>query len=197
MAFAVWHLNPAALVYYTAMGVVLGWLYLKKGLAASMAAHVGFNGVLTIAAIIVVLGPAHTVSLDGVSFKAPSGWSMQSSVTAENVGAAAVLDGPDDALVEVIEGPIGEQVDPDAAAARLQSETLPFQTEMTLDRSTVRQEMLPIGRAVEADVTVEGRSGTVVLLPLADRPLAVVFLDAGSNKASIDFRTILDSLRAT
>lgn len=194
MAFAVWHLTPAALVYYTAMGAVLGWLYLKKGLAASMAAHVGFNGVLTIAAIFVVLGPAHTVSLDGVSFQAPSGWSVQSSVTAQNLGAAAVLRGPDDAIVEVIEGPVGEQFDPDATASRLESETLPFQDELSLDHSTVREETLPIGRAVEADVSLDGRSGHVVLFPAADRPVAVVFLDAGSAKASSDFTKILDSL---
>jgi hypothetical protein len=195
MAFAVWHLTPAALVYYTAMGAVLGWLYLKKGLAASMAAHVGFNGVLTVAAIFVVLGPAHTVNLDGVSFKAPSGWSVESSVTAENIGAAAVVRGPDDALVEVIEGPVGEQFDPDATASRLQSEALPFQSQLSLNRATVREESLPIGRAVEADVSVDGRSGSVVLFPAADRPFAVVFLDAGSERAMADFPKILDSLR--
>jgi membrane protease YdiL (CAAX protease family) len=195
MAFAVWHLTPAALVYYTAMGAVLGWLYIKRGLAASMAAHVGFNGVLTIAAIFVVLGPAHTVKLDGVSFQAPSGWSVQSSVTASNFGAAAVLRGPDDAIVEVIEGPVGQQFDPDAAAARLQSESLPFQSELSLNHSTIREETLPVGRAIEADVTVEGRSGKVVLISAANRPFAVVFLDAGSAKASSDFTKILNSAR--
>jgi len=197
MAFAVWHLTPAALVYYTAMGAVLGWLYLKRGLATSMAAHVGFNGVLTIAAIAVVLGPGHSVTLDGMSFQAPSGWSVQSSVTAESLGAGAVLRGPDDAVVEVIEGPVGERLDPDATASRLQTETVPFQTGMTLDRSSVREVSLPAGRAVEADVTLEGRSGSMVLFPAADRPIAIVFLDAGSTKATADFAKILDSLRVS
>lgn len=194
VAFAIWHLNTAALIYYSAMGAVLGTLYLKRGLAASIAAHVSFNGVLTIAAIVVVLGPSHVVNVDGLSLTAPSGWSVESSVTADQIGAAAVLRGPDDAIVEVIEGPVGSNFDPDTIAAQLRT-ALPFQSELTAEPDTVREAVLPLGKAVEVDVTIDDQSGTVVLVPGNNRPIGVVLIDAGSAKARSDFATILDSLR--
>jgi membrane protease YdiL (CAAX protease family) len=71
LAFAIWHFIPSALIYYGVLGAGLAAIYLWRGLAASMAAHAGFNGVLTVAAIVVVLGPAHPVAFGGVSFTAP------------------------------------------------------------------------------------------------------------------------------
>lgn len=194
-AFAIWHLNTAALIYYSAMGAVLGGLYIKRGLAASIAAHVGFNGVLTVAAIAVVLGPAHDVSVDGVTFTAPSGWSVQSNVTAQTFGIDALLSGPDSAVVEVIGGPPGETFDPSGEAARLQSAGSFFPSEVSLDATTVREISLPIGQAVEADISIEGRSGTVVVFGSEQRTLAVMFLNAGSEKARADFAKMLHSIR--
>jgi membrane protease YdiL (CAAX protease family) len=195
LAFAVWHLNTAALIYYSAMGAVLGGLYVKRGLAAAMAAHVGFNGVLTIAAIAVVLGPAHSVTADGVTITAPSGWSDATHTTA-NVGADLLLRGPDGAIVEVIGGPFSQPFDADAEVTRLQTAGNLFSSAASLDGSTVRVTTLPVGPAVEAEVSVEGRSGSVVVFGSEQRTIAVVFLNAGSDKAKADFAKMLSSMHA-
>ena len=73
LAFAVWHLNPSALRYYALMGALLGLLYTQHGLTCSIAAHVGFNGVLTVAALSIVLSPGSPVSLDGLNAAAALG----------------------------------------------------------------------------------------------------------------------------
>lgn len=192
-AFAIWHLNSAALIYYSAMGAVLGGLYIKRGLAASIAAHVGFNGVLTVAAIAVVLGPSHVVDVDGVAMTAPSGWSVVTNATVESFGIDAALRGPDDAIVEVIGGPYGRPFSADTEAAQLQAAGL-LPSEFNVDVSSVREMTLPVGQAVEADVTIEGQPGSVVTFASDDRSVAVVFLNAGSSKAKSDFTRMLESI---
>jgi hypothetical protein len=188
---------PAALIYYSAMGAVLGTLYVKRGLTASMAAHVGFNAVLTIAAITVVLGPSHLVSIDGLSMNAPSGWSVNSSLDAQESGAVEVLSGPADATVEVIEGPVGKTFDVDNTAAQLEDNSLPFTGDVVIAPSSIRELSLPAGRAVEADVVIEGHTGSLVLLSSTDRPFGLLLLDAGSTKARADFTAMLGSLRVS
>ena len=43
LAFSVWHLTPSALRYYALLGAALGFLYSRRGLICSMAAHFGFK----------------------------------------------------------------------------------------------------------------------------------------------------------
>src|SRR5436305_1518197 len=68
--FALAHLG--GLVYYTGCGVVLGVLYWRRGLWASISAHAAFNGSLVLLAVLVALGPSHLLSANGVSVQAPS-----------------------------------------------------------------------------------------------------------------------------
>jgi membrane protease YdiL (CAAX protease family) len=194
VAFAAWHLMPAALIYYSAMGLALGWLYVKRGLAASMAAHAGFNGVLVIAAITVVLGPSHRINLQGLTLTEPSGWS-QVTLPAY-VTDMSTLRGPDGSFIDILAGEPGRIVDPAAVAGDLRANRLPFDATTTIDQKTVREITLPIGTADEVDITFEGRAGEMVIFPAADRTYGVIFMNAGSEKAKSDFTTILSSLHA-
>jgi hypothetical protein len=72
--FALAHLG--GLVYYTGCGVVLGVLYWRRGLWASISAHAAFNGSLVLLSVLVALGPSHVLSANGVSVRAPSDWQV-------------------------------------------------------------------------------------------------------------------------
>jgi membrane protease YdiL (CAAX protease family) len=191
IAFAVWHLNPAALRYYALMGALLGLLYVKRGLVCSMAAHAGFNGVLTVAAIVIVLAPMKTFHGFGVSAQAPGGWSQDRSTT---MGLA--LRGPSGALfgVSTIETPA--RPDLQQVTARLSSAgdaVLPGQ-DFSIDHDTVRDVDEPIGTGVELDLTVQGHRGHLLFFPRAGQSVEVMFLSGGSLKAERDLTKMLASL---
>jgi membrane protease YdiL (CAAX protease family) len=185
LAFAVWHFMPNALIYYTAMGVTLGRLYLRRGLAASMAAHVAFNGVLVVAAISVVLGPATRTEVQGLSVELPANWSA--AVTLTN---GTEFRGPSDAAMAIEDFPT--PVAPSLAdlPSRLEQDH-----DISVEASTIRDVALPIGSAVEADVLADGHAGTVVLIPRAGTSYELLLLSAGSDRATHDFESILDSAR--
>jgi membrane protease YdiL (CAAX protease family) len=194
-AFAVWHFMPASLVYYAALGAALGGLYIKRGLACSIAAHVGFNAVLTIAAIAVVLGPSHVIQAGALSMTAPSGWSLDRSVAAQLSGADAVLIGPDLAELEVVPGPAIVGLSADAVAQRLRSGSLALPLGLGFDTDAVNEVRTPVGEVAEVGMTVQGRQGTLALLVAGGQSYEFVFLSAGSDKAQTDFARMLSSLR--
>ena len=191
-AFAVWHLNPSALRYYALMGAALGVLYLKRGLLASIAAHVAFNGVLTVAAIAVVLAPTKTVTAGGVSIAEPGGWSQSSYA---QVGVLN-LRGPSGAWLAVLATPTPVAPDPQEVVARLTDGSLAgVFPGLGIDAGSTREVRLPAGDAVEVDITARGHRGTMVFLPGDGRSYEVMFLSGGSVKAQTDFNRMLRSLR--
>lgn len=190
LAFAVWHFIPGALIYYTALGVTLGRLYLRRGLVSSIAAHVAFNGVLTVAAILVVVAPAKRVEVDGVSLALASDWS---SVQTTAVGTA--FRGPSGAAMEIQQLPTPVEPDLEATATRLQSLTAATGGQVQVDSPSVRTVTFPMGSAVEADVTEGGHAGMLVLVPRAGTSYEFVLLSAGSDRAVRDFQTMLQSAR--
>jgi membrane protease YdiL (CAAX protease family) len=194
IAFAVWHLNPAALRYYALMGALLGFLYAKRGLVCSMAAHAGFNGVLTIAAVVIVLSPAKTFEAYGVSVDAPGGWS-QDHMTGVNLS----LSGPSGAWFGVATVSTPVQPELQRVTAQVTQGSLgTLSTEaLQIDRNTVREVQLPAGRGVEVDVTMQGHSGHMLFIPRAGQSVEVVFLSAGSLRAEHDFTKMLGSVRVS
>jgi membrane protease YdiL (CAAX protease family) len=195
LAFAIWHFIPAALVYYGFMGAGFAVLYLKRGLATSMAAHAGFNGVLTIAAITIVLAPAHLVSIGAVTFTAPGGWSTVAGQNLPSSGNVLDLRGPSAAEVTVVEIPVTTDTPVDEIATRLQEGTGQLSALLGGPASNVRQTSTPAGPAVEVDIDVHSHHGEAVLLPVAGEVYEFVFLDAGSVKAIEDFARMLGSIR--
>jgi membrane protease YdiL (CAAX protease family) len=195
LAFAIWHFIPAALVYYGFMGAGFAAIYLKRGLATSMAAHAGFNGVLTVAAITIVLAPAHVVSLEGLTFTAPGGWSTVASPTISSSGNLLDLRGPSAAEVSVIEIPVATDQPADQLAARLQAGSGQLSESLGGSATNVRETTTPAGPAVEVDIDVHSHHGDAVLLPVAGEVYEFIFLNAGSVKATEDFSRMLDSIQ--
>jgi membrane protease YdiL (CAAX protease family) len=203
MFFAVWHLNKKALIYYTAMGCIFGGLYIKRGLLASMTGHFCFNGILTAAAVVIVLGPGHTYDLNGLQVSLPAGWTENATET----------DNPfvDDAIQLAVDGPDGSGIvffdlagagvdvpeyDPDAVAQRLATSEIPLPTGSSYDATSVRQVDLPtVGRAVEADFTVGANRGELVFFAAGGRTYFTMFINGGSSKAASDFDEMLNTMR--
>jgi membrane protease YdiL (CAAX protease family) len=194
LAFAIWHFIPAALVYYGFMGAGFAAIYLKRGLATSMAAHAGFNGVLTIAAITIVLAPAHQVSLGALSFTAPGGWSTAPG-TVSSSGTLLDLRGPSSAEVAVIELPVTTSETADELVSRLEQGSGQLSASLGGPVTNVRETLTPVGTGVEADIDVQSHHGDAVLLPVQGQVYELIFLNAGSVKATEDFSRMLDSMR--
>ena len=196
--FAVWHLNPAALRYYALLGALLGWLYTRRGLACSMAAHVGFNGVLTVAALSVVLSPGASLNVDGLSAHLPPGWRAASaselpeSLTAGT--AAEAFRGPSGAALVVVAVPTLSTPTVDDIYDRLDRSG--FMT-VVPGHTSLHELRLPAGPGVEVVAQSHGDQVTVVFLPHAGRSYELVMRGAGSAKARADFDRILRDLRVT
>jgi membrane protease YdiL (CAAX protease family) len=195
LAFAVWHFIPAALVYYGLMGAGFAAIYLKRGLATSMAAHAGFNGVLTIAAITIVLAPAHLVGVGGLTFTAPGGWSAVGPATAPTAQTLLDLRGPSSAEVAVVALPATTVETADDIAQRLQDGSGPIEAALGGPVSDIREISTPAGTAVEVDIDLHSRDGDAVLLPVEGQVYELIFLSAGSVKATEDFSRMLGSLQ--
>jgi membrane protease YdiL (CAAX protease family) len=197
LAFAVWHFIPAALVYYGLMGAGFAAIYLKRGLASSMAAHAGFNGVLTIAAISIVLAPAHQVGVGGLRFTAPGGWSTVGSPITPPTQTLLDLRGPSSAEVAVVELPATTAETADDIEQRLQAGSAQLEAALGGPVSDVREISTPAGAAVEADIDLQSHDGDAVLLPAEGQIYELIFLNAGSVKAIEDFARMLGSMQIT
>jgi hypothetical protein len=190
-AFAVWHLQPSALRYYALMGVMLGVLYVRRGLACSLAAHFTFNGLLAAAAMAVVLSPGTLVTAGHVSMRLPGGWA-----TEHEADSMLAVRGPSGASLVVAALPA--EAAPDSAAIERRVRAGVFANAfpgLEIDSTTTRRVALPVGTAVEVDLRADGHDGTLVLLPLDHRAVDVVFLNGGSSRAESDFDRIMKSLR--
>jgi hypothetical protein len=196
VAFAIWHLNPAALRYYALMGALFGVLYVKRGLACSMAAHATFNGVLTAAAMAIVLAPPQHFTDGRISVDAPSGWSRDSALDAGfPTQNGLALHGPSGAEFLANESLTMTTPTLDTIEGQLSAGALGA-LGVDVDGASIHTTRLPIGMAVEASVTAQGHHGTIVVQPRGQWVLEVVFFDAGSIKAQADFGRMLASVRA-
>ena len=196
--FAVWHLNPAALRYYALLGALLGWLYTRRGLVCSMAAHLGFNGVLTVAALSVVLSPGATVNVGGLSAHLPSGWRAASlsdmPESLSNVGSVKTFRGPSGSALVFVAVPSPSMPTVDDIYDRLSSSGF---TSMMPGHSDLRELRLPAGPAVEVVSQVHGDQVTIVFLPHAGESYELLMRGAGSAKARADLGHILTDLRVS
>jgi membrane protease YdiL (CAAX protease family) len=193
MAFAVWHLIPNVVVlgYYTVMGLMLGTVYLKRGLVGSMTTHLAFNGVLTVAALAVVLAPARPMWFGDLQMQVPGGWTRL-----VDESAIGVLEGPSGAGLIVAEQSTPVPPSTETIQRRLSQGMLdPVVPGLVVDAGSVRVVRLPAGPAVEVDLTADGHRGTVVFLAAPGATVEIVFMSGGSMKATTDFARMLDSAR--
>lgn len=196
--FAVWHLsfNLVPLLYYTLLGLLLGWLYVRRGLVCSMAAHLGFNGVLAVAAATIVLGGGGTATADGLTVSLPQGWNADVHVTpavAFGGHSAMFLTGPSGSSIAVIAYDTPQEPSVDQFSAELRDSRFAA-ANPGLKPMTLREVANPAGRLIEVDA-VTGRDPSVAAFLLrAGTSYEFVFRSAGSPKALADFGPILRSL---
>ena len=184
VAFAFWHLNPLALRYYVLVGFLLGYLYWRWGLAASIGTHAVFNGLLTVAAVLVLSVGSWTVDRAGVRLEVPAGWvdateeappevDVDLAVESPN-GAAVVVQHEDEGEVPtlpVVGGPI---LVPGAGATRLVVVAGLSGVRFTLTQDGVRTDNVVLHK--------DGRKWVVTLVA------------GGSGRAEREFEQMLSTL---
>jgi membrane protease YdiL (CAAX protease family) len=192
--FALAHLR--SLGYYTGCGIVLGLLYWRRGLWASIAAHATFNGCLVILALVVALGPARMVSNGGVTVRAGADWQLIDGVDAPPNSTLA-LQGPSGSsiLVSREDIPLGAPIpSPERVAAAMNSGSVPLPAEAKLLPGGAHVVTYPAGRGVQLAVKVGGHSGVVVILTKGNTVWEIEVATAGSARAEREYPAILRSL---
>jgi len=195
VAFAAAHLSPVRFPYYLLMGLVLGRLYLRKGIVASVTAHVVVNAtILAVAAIVLTTGGSSTVTSGPVQIKLPPGW----SAVGARGPATFVAIGPGGATLELVHQPLPPGVTFDEATATQVLATIPDTAPVAMDRTSIRTVVIGMGRAVEAEASGSGETGLIVVA--AEEMGVDVFVFHAPNGAAgaNDFRKILlDTRRAS
>jgi membrane protease YdiL (CAAX protease family) len=206
MFFAVWHLSKAGLAYYTAMGCVFGALYVKRGLVASMSAHAGFNGVLVLTALSIVLGPSHSYDIGGLRIAVPGGWTKEDpeKILGElgipaGDDSALLITGPDSTGIAIVDiGPMPAQFDADQIVQSLRSNlsSIPLPAGSSYDTKSLREESLPtVGTAVEMDFTVHSTRSEFVFFAYGGELFFTFGLLGDNPNARSDFEQILKTLQ--
>lgn len=189
--FAIAHLNPAELVYYTAMGAVLGRRYQRRGLRCSMAAHAAFNGALVVVAILTTLGPARSFAFEGASFRLPSVWHA-----VEVPGNATdAIAGPGGSGIDVRTQPLapGQVFSPSRAVAQADSGSAPLPAGMSITSAELAT--YPAGQGVLLHVTIGDQEGEVFLVSGGGELWTLSLAQEGSPRARSDFTSMLESLK--
>jgi membrane protease YdiL (CAAX protease family) len=189
-AFSIAHLRFAQFRYYVALGLVLGGLYWRRGLVASVTAHACFNGMLVVAAVAASHGPPLTLAGGGASITVPAAW----HAAAHPAGDVIAATGPSGATIEVVRIDAGTVIDTTRLAAGLARGTMAGPPGTSIDSSSIGLLDLPAGPAVIMGVTVGTHHGRAAMLPRGTDLWVVSVETAGSEKASSDFTDALNTL---
>jgi membrane protease YdiL (CAAX protease family) len=195
--FSAWHLNQLALFYYFLMGALLGYLYWRWGLKASIAAHVSFNGAIVALAILAAVGPAHTVAANGVSASVPAAWHERSPDRVKGAADLA-LEGPSGSGLIVTHEEVpgaSASAPPDEVASFLNAGTpVGLEQDVSVEKSTARVVEGPGWRGVRVSVRVRDSKGEVVVIPKGDRFYQLLMDSGASARATSDLDYILRNL---
>lgn len=197
LLFGLAHLQWSAvgITYFTVCGVVLGTLYWRRGLWASISAHAAFNGSLVVLATVVALGPTHLVSANGLSVRARSDWHVVDSAELPS-GVEFALQGPSAATfaVERLPVPTSEFVSLDHVAGALNANQVPMPAGTTIRTGTAHVVAYPMGRGVQVAVTAKGHDGVAVLVPHNGSLWEVDIATEGSHRAVQEYPGMLRTL---
>lgn len=185
-AFAVWHLEPKTLLYYTLFGALFGGVYLHRGLAASVAAHAAFNGTLVVAAMALLFGPGVTVPFGDVVVSAPGGWYSDDD-------GGRHLHGPDESLLTVSTLALFPATPEQALDLMSRHDT--GARGWTLRPGTVRFVRLPVGDAVRVRFTSPYGDGELAAFAAQGQTVVVTVVTNDSGRVRTDFDTMLRDLR--
>jgi len=193
LLFAMAHLlwTPFYMAYYTLLGILLGAIYWRRGLQASMAAHAGFNGFLLLLCVGVALGPGHHFSANGVSVHASGGWQRVTPTETD-----LKLTGPGGASFLVVHGALPPNIgfDLQRIAETLNANQLPLPDKVSIVGGSAHVVSLPAGQGVEVSAVDHGHVGELVYLPKGGQLFTVVIGTAGSHRAKHDYPHMLQSL---
>ncbi len=191
-AFAVWHYRFSELRYYAMMGVILGLLYWKRGLVASMTAHATFNGVLAVTAVVLALTPSAVVRVGDLSFVKPQGWHQIRAMSGD----------------EEFEGPSGAMFDIASAPGRPVSETaknllIGLKSDPTdqlvngfaTNLATASIVSSPVGDVLRVPIGTGDSTGEADFVVTPSAIDTLIFLTSGSAKAQKAISQVRASLR--
>ena len=193
VAFSLAHLRFEQFRYYLLMGIGLGALYWARGLAASIAAHAAFNGMLVILAIASVHGPTQTHVADQLAVTLPATW--------HRVDVPAPVDlamlGPSGAQLSIadMDLPPGPTPTVDALALGLRSGEAAMPG-LQLDTGSVRVVKTALGDAVRARAVVDGHDDHAVMTIVDNRLVVFELVPSGSAQAMRDFDRMLEQVHA-
>ena len=173
------------------LGVLLGAIYWRRGLQASMAAHAGFNGFLLLLCVGVALGPGHHFNTNGISVYASGGWQRETSTAAD-----LKLNGPGGATFVVVHGALPPNVgfDLQQIANTINANQLPLPEGVSIVGGSAHVVSLPTGQGVEVSAVDHGHAGELVYVPKGGQLFNVVIGTAGSHRAKQDYPHMLQSL---
>jgi membrane protease YdiL (CAAX protease family) len=188
LAFAIWHMHPTALRYYAIMGLLLGRLWQKRGLLASMSTHACFNGVLTVAAIAATTGAATYADYGPLRFQLPGGWHAAGEST-----SIRAYQGPAGASLAFLTTPT-----PTGRSAEQVVESLQRSEGQTTGFSLLPGSERVVAvhgvDAVVADVTVQAQPGHLLVVPVGTTLYNVVVITGGSPSGERDWNALARSL---
>jgi membrane protease YdiL (CAAX protease family) len=192
VAFSIAHLRFAQFKYYLLMGIGFGALYWARGLAASIAAHAAFNGMLVVFAVASMHGPAQILHAANIDLSLPATWH---EVNVKQAVDIAIV-GPGGAQLSVshVDIPAGGAINADRLATVLRSGQLPMDTGTRLDPSSVKISTLPFGRVVEATAMVHGHADRTVFALTGSRMVVFEVVAEGSDAANRDFDAMLQKV---
>jgi membrane protease YdiL (CAAX protease family) len=196
-AFAAWHLNGSAIGYYWLMGLILGRVYLRRGLIGSMATHAAFNAVVLGITIASISGSGHTVSGDGIRAHVPASWHVPAGTSAARQANSFVLDGPSGAQIDLLAKTTHTQVLSPTEAAGLAAEAMSTAIARVPGRITTAADEieLPLGAGERICVSDGSESADLYVIVSATHSYEVLVDTAGSATATKQAPSILESLR--
>ena len=191
VAFSLAHLSLIQFRYYLIMGMVFGFVYWRRGLIGSIAAHAAFNGVIMVVAIAAAHGPGIAHDVAGGKVDVPATYQTSTTV----FGADLVATGPLGAQVEFAH--LDDPGVPGAAqiAEGLVNGAVPLPAEFSVQVSSVTMLDLPAGQAVQVIATIDGDAGRVVMIPEPGRLWVASFTSDGGSGSSFDFDEMLRTWR--
>jgi membrane protease YdiL (CAAX protease family) len=192
-AFAAWHLNGRAIIYYWLMGIVLGRIYLRRGLVGSMAAHAVFNTAVLAVTIASISGSGHTYHVGAATMHTPPSW-HQASTTRTGTGDAILVVGPSGANIGFAARRHGALSATQVAAEAHEQLS---QTEARIG-GTVRSAgpvVLDLGQGEHATIDARGHTVEIYSVLSEEGEYLVVFDAASSSTAGKQLPEILASIR--
>lgn len=195
--FSLWHLSGSGFFYYLTAGVVLGAVYWRLGLKASIVTHAVFNLCVVLAAVAISLGPSYDVYAGDLVLRVPGGWEQVQAPEIPPPFTTGIQGPSGSALL------VGHEVAPvdftGMQAADLHQLAREISVGMSLVGVEVEEGSAQIvegngWQGIRMSLRVDGHDGDVLYIPRGSTLNLVVFASEGSDRAADDFEAIVETL---